>query len=186
MSTSKVHFSIPGHRSPGVGCEAPFEMLEACHERVQRMLALLSRARVYGKVHGCDESFINAINDVVRYFESAAPQHHLDEERHVFPIILKLNNYDLSETVIRLKKEHRRMKILWTSLRVIFSLVTKFKPQKPVFSTEENFLIDEFISIYEIHILVEERKIYPESIKRITDGELSDMSLDMMQRRGIK
>ena len=49
MSTSKVHFSVPGHRSPSVGYEEPFEMLDACHERVQRMLSLLGRARVYAK-----------------------------------------------------------------------------------------------------------------------------------------
>ena len=34
--------TLPGHRAPGAGFEAPFEMLDACHERVHRMLALLS------------------------------------------------------------------------------------------------------------------------------------------------
>lgn len=33
--------TLPGHRAPGAGFEAPFEMLDACHERVHRMLALL-------------------------------------------------------------------------------------------------------------------------------------------------
>ena len=34
---------LPGHRAPAAGCEAPFEMLGACHERVERMLGLIQR-----------------------------------------------------------------------------------------------------------------------------------------------
>ena len=34
---------LPGFLSPGAGFEAPFEMLAACHERVERMLTLLAR-----------------------------------------------------------------------------------------------------------------------------------------------
>jgi hypothetical protein len=42
-----VQITLPGHaRSPRPGFgEAPFEMLGACHERVERMLVLLARLR---------------------------------------------------------------------------------------------------------------------------------------------
>lgn len=33
----------PGFDSPAVGFEQPFDMLEACHERVRRSLSLLER-----------------------------------------------------------------------------------------------------------------------------------------------
>ena len=35
--------ALPGFNAPSVGFEQPFAMLEACHERVQRTLALLQR-----------------------------------------------------------------------------------------------------------------------------------------------
>jgi hypothetical protein len=31
------------HPGPGAGFDAPFEMLDACHQRVERMLVLLGR-----------------------------------------------------------------------------------------------------------------------------------------------
>lgn len=186
MSTTKVDFSVPGHRSPGVGYEAPFEMLEACHERVTRMLDLLARARSYGKENGCDESFISALTDVMRYFDHAAPQHHLDEERHVFPIVLAMNDAGLNETVARLQSDHKRMEVLWASVRTMFVQAEKLRPVPPVFSSEEDVLIDEFIAIYGQHISAEEGKVYPAGISQISASALTEMAADMMQRRGVK
>ena len=39
--------TLPGHRAPGAGYEAPFEMLDACHEQVERMLRLLHKLRAH-------------------------------------------------------------------------------------------------------------------------------------------
>ena len=41
--------SLPGMRSPGAGFDQPFEMLDACHDRVRRSLDLLRR-RAGGRV----------------------------------------------------------------------------------------------------------------------------------------
>ena len=82
--------SLPGMRSPGAGFDQPFEMLDACHDRVRRSLDLLRRLRDYlrGHGHGCDDSARQAARDVLRYFDIAAPLHHEDEELHVFPPLL--------------------------------------------------------------------------------------------------
>jgi hypothetical protein len=53
--------------------------------------------------HGHDAASRSAACDVLRYFDLAAPHHHLDEERHVLPPLLA---------------EHRRMEALWAVLRV--------------------------------------------------------------------
>ena len=83
MAQSSV--SLPGFASPGVGFEQPFEMLEACHERVQRSLALLQRLVDHVDRNGHDADSRSAARDVLRYFDIAGPHHHEDEERHVFP-----------------------------------------------------------------------------------------------------
>jgi hypothetical protein len=88
VHATAVGGGLPGHRSPSVGFEAPFEMLSACHERVERMLALLIKLRHHLSAHGWDDQAAKAATDVMRYFELAAPHHHLDEEMHVFPAIL--------------------------------------------------------------------------------------------------
>ena len=45
VHAAAVWTGLPGHRSPSVGFEAPFEMLSACHERVERRWALLIKLR---------------------------------------------------------------------------------------------------------------------------------------------
>ena len=69
---SQIKVNLPGFRSPAVGCDEPFEMLIACHERVQRMLDLLDRARMHALTKGCDADLNSAFTDVMRYFDLAA------------------------------------------------------------------------------------------------------------------
>ena len=75
------------HRTPSAGFDQPFEMLSACHERVQRSLALLQRLQDHLASHGADPQARDAARDVMRYFDIAAPAHHEDEERHVLPVL---------------------------------------------------------------------------------------------------
>lgn len=186
MATSNIQFIVPGHRSPSAGYEAPFEMLEACHERVQRMLSLLTRARAYGAEHGCDEPFENALKDVMRYFDKAAPQHHLDEELHVFPSVLAMNDQGLTEIVFRLQREHKKMDELWRQVRCVLNSVMNSNRDKPIFNEYENQLMDDFCSMYIRHISDEETKIYPISFHSLTMDDLLVMSKDMMVRRGVQ
>lgn len=62
-------------------------MMGACHERVQRVLDLLGRLRDHVARHEVDHEARQAARDGMRYFDVAAPQHHRDEERHVFPLL---------------------------------------------------------------------------------------------------
>ena len=92
VGTAALGLSLPGHRAPAVGPEAPFEMLEACHERMQRSLQLLQKLQDHLARHGHDASAVQAAQDVLRYFNLAAPLHHQDEELHVFPPLLALDD----------------------------------------------------------------------------------------------
>lgn len=94
--------ALPGFNAPSVGFEQPFAMLEACHERVQRTLALLQRLRAHVLEHGADVPAQQAARDVLRYFDIAAPLHHEDEELHVFPLLLAQGSPDVAALVRRL------------------------------------------------------------------------------------
>ena len=89
------------HSAPAVGFEQPFEMLEACHDRVRRSLDLLARLIVHVDRHGHDTQSRSAARDVLRYFDLAAPHHHEDEERHVFPRLLASGDDALVQAVQR-------------------------------------------------------------------------------------
>lgn len=96
-----------------MGFDQPFEMLEACHERVLRMLALLDRLRVHLRTKGCDDSARQAARDILRYFDQAAPLHHEDEELHVFPPLLEQGDAQTVALVQRLQREHGLMSADW-------------------------------------------------------------------------
>ncbi|MFP5465887.1 MAG: hemerythrin domain-containing protein, partial [Gammaproteobacteria bacterium] len=111
---------LPG---PAPGYEQPFAMLEACHERVHRMLDLLERLRAYLPDHGADRSARDAARDVMRYFDQAAPNHHRDEELHVFPPLLAGGDADTAALVRRLQQDHVRMESAWQSARAVLARI---------------------------------------------------------------
>lgn len=182
---SQIKVNLPGFRSPAVGCDEPFEMLIACHERVQRMLDLLDRARMHALTKGCDADLNSAFTDVMRYFDLAAPQHHLDEELHVFPIVLANGNQSQKELVALLIQDHETMANLWQSVRSILSEVLQTPRDLPIFNHRDNDLMDDFRNAYAKHISNEELSIYPVCIQYMTQDDFASMSEEMKVRRGI-
>src|SRR5205814_2154869 len=114
--TRLAGISAPGAK-PAAGFEQPFEMLQACHERLEQMLALLQRLREHVRSHGSDEQARQAARDVMRYFDTAAPRHHEDEELHVFPVLLALNDEGVTQVVAQLQQDHLQMEKRWHAAR---------------------------------------------------------------------
>ncbi len=171
-------------QGPAAGFEQPFEMLEACHDRVQRMLRLLERLQAHVQAQGADEQARQAARDVMRYFDQAAPQHHLDEERHVFPALLATGDPGLAQTVRQLLDDHGRMEALWPRARRTLSALgegslTGFEP------AQQDVLRD-FASLYERHIASEEQAAYPAARLALGEADLAAMAEDMMRRRGVR
>lgn len=68
--------------------DEPLEMLEACHERIEAQLKTLERLLDYLPRHGADEQACQAARNILRYFNQAGPNHHEDEERNLFPMLV--------------------------------------------------------------------------------------------------
>jgi hemerythrin-like domain-containing protein len=189
MSTTRATISVqlPGHRAPAAGYEAPFAMLHACHERVQRTLALLQRLHAHVAEHGGDAQAVQAARDVLRYFEQAAPQHHLDEERHVFAQVLALNDSALTQVVQRLQQDHLDMESSWSRVRAeLHHLVEAGEQVSPVWVENTRALFQEFVHLYERHMPDEEQLVFPAAEQAFSTDALAVMAQDMMQRRGVR
>jgi hemerythrin-like domain-containing protein len=189
MATSipLASITMPGHRAPGAGFEAPFDMLGACHERVERMLRLLAKLQHRVRVRGWDDGVASAARDVMRYFDVAAPLHHEDEERHVFPPLLAGDDAALRQVVQRLQQDHRTMETAWVAARAALACVAQAPPPGWAhFSPKEEATLDGFTRLYDRHLHEEDGLVYPVAQARLSAVDLRAMSADMMQRRGLE
>ena len=179
--------SLPGHSAPGVGLEAPFEMLAACHERVERMLALQARLQQHLLDKGCDEPARQAARDVMRYFDLAAPLHHQDEELHVFPPLLAGPHTGLHALVQRLIQEHRQMEAAWVQARSVLQAIADSSPAAgwTPLTPAQTQALEDFSVLYRQHLEDENTIAYPAAQAALPPEAVQAMSEDMMQRRGV-
>jgi hemerythrin-like domain-containing protein len=179
--------TMPGHHAPAAGFEAPFDMLGACHERVERMLGLLAKLQHHVRVRGWDESVASAARDVMRYFDLAAPLHHEDEERHVFPALLTGDDVALRQVVQGLQREHRQMETAWAQAREVLAGVAQQPPASWArFSPEDTVSLASFARLYDRHLREEDGLVYPAAQAALAPEALQAMSADMMRRRGLE
>lgn len=169
--------------APAAGFEQPFEMLEACHERVHRMLALLTRLREHLRSHGADDQARQAARDVMRYFDQAAPEHHRDEELHVFPPLLARGDPPTVAVVVRLQQDHLQMESRWKEARRVLAALAQ--GELPALGQADDAALDAFASLYAGHIRTEEQIAYPVAAALLGKEAIEQMSADMMQRRGV-
>lgn len=172
----------PGFSSPGAGFEDPFALMLACHERVQRTLRLLQKLQAHVHAQGNDAQAKEASQDVLRYFDKAAPLHHEDEERHVFPQLLLRKQPELTALVVRLQQDHQRMTALWKLARqplqaLALGLQTSLSPA-------DDQALNAFAGLYADHIRDEESMAYPQVQAVCTPEQLKHMGTDMAARRG--
>jgi len=170
--------------APAAGFEAPFEMLHACHERVERMMNLLAKLREHVRTHSADVQARQAAADVMRYFDVAAPEHHRDEERHVFPALLALNDPNVTHLVARLQREHVLMDARWAASRALLSGVAD--GTRTAFDADDERTLDTFGALYAGHVEAEESVAYPRARSTMGETALQAMSRDMMARRGVR
>lgn len=173
----------PPGGAPGPSFEQPFEMLLACHDRVERMLTLLGKLREHMLEFGADEKARQAARDVMRYFDKAAPQHHRDEELHVFPTLIGLQDLEVIQLVARLQIEHQEMASRWTIARSLLEEVES--GMRTRFNEADDAIFGAFATLYKDHMRAEETLAFPKAGAAMEPERLKAMSADMMSRRGV-
>jgi hemerythrin-like domain-containing protein len=167
------------HAAPAAGFDEPFAMLHACHERVQRMLALLQRLAEHLALQGADEQAAAAARDVLRYFDQAGPAHHEDEERHVLPRLRGAGEVALAE---RLHADHQQMTAQWQRLRArLLPLAERRELPLPPLGPDAL----RFAELYREHIEIEEGRAFPLAAAATPADAVAAMGEEMAARRGL-
>jgi hemerythrin-like domain-containing protein len=182
----RLNIDIPGHVAPAVGFEAPLEMLSACHHRVEQQCATLRRLVAHlGTTNGADADARVAVAAVLRYFDTAAKDHHADEEADLFPALVEsMAGSDavcIRQLIDALTLDHRALESHWQRLRLSLQGIAAGASWPPLASVD----VEPFIALYERHIAREERELLPMAQRLLTDEALERVGRAMRERRGI-
>jgi iron-sulfur cluster repair protein YtfE (RIC family) len=169
---------------PDAGFDAPFEMLAACHERVEHSLRLLERLAQHLTVHGADTQARDAARDVLRYFDVAAPQHHQDEERHVLPALRALGQGALAD---RLLNEHAQMAGAWAEARVhLLAVQAGDTSISRSDDADHRRAWRELARLYREHAALEDAIAFPAAAAALDAVQQQAMGDEMARRRGVR
>ncbi len=174
---------MPGHSSPSAGFEAPLEMLMACHQRIHKQCATLRRLVPHLEAHGSDARAREAAMQVLRYFETAAPHHHADEEQDLFPALLEsMAGSDavcLRELIDGLCAQHRELDARWRVLRPVLDRISSGDD-----AVLDSAAVEALAEAYAAHIQREEGELLPMAARLLGDAELQRIGAAMRGRRG--
>ena len=163
---------------PGSSYQQPFELLAACHERVERSLSLLARLCEHLATAGPDPAARDAARDVLRYFDIAAPLHHQDEELHVFPVLAA--DPVLAPVCARLQAQHREIEAQWQPLRALLQALD------PAELAALRQAAEAFERLHEEHLHSENALIFPAARALQDEADGQAMGIEMAARRGLR
>lgn len=178
--------TLPGFTAPAAGFDAPMEMLDACHDRVRRSLDRLERIAGRAAEDRIDDTVREAAADVLRYFDVAAPHHHEDEERHVFPLVLgTCGDASLHDAVRTLQLQHEEMRALWAAVRAPLEALSRGEDDR-AFDAAAREHAASFVALYRRHMPVEESLVFPFVAARLSREALDRIGAEMASRRGAR
>ena len=183
--------AFPGHTAPAAGFDAPLAMLAQCHRRFEQQCSTLQRLATHLPQHGADAQAQQAATAVMRYFDSAARQHHEDEEQDLLPAMIEaMAGSDavclrgLSET---LAAQHRGLETLWAAVRrelqPVGAAIADGSPGRAL--SLDATAVKALVNGYREHIALEEAQLLPMAARLLDDAALRRMGSAMRRRRGI-
>jgi len=169
--------------SPAATFDHPLEILSACHERVRRHCRLAGRIAEHLEDEGFDEQVRLAAQSVIRYFDVAGRDHHLDEEEDLFPAMLEhcAGRGGAESLVARLLGDHRKLDALWAEVRAILAELAEGREARI-----DPALAAAFAAAYDEHIREEEEVLFPLARASLPPPVLAALGASMARRRGVK
>jgi hemerythrin-like domain-containing protein len=158
----------------------PLGMLAACHRRIERQLATLGRLQRHLPGHGCDDDARAAARAILKYFDTAAPNHHADEEVSVFPRLRAMAPAAAEPLVAWLENDHVALAERWRRLRPLLASIAA--GARANLSPRE---VDGIRAAYDAHIAREEGELIPLAARTLDPAALAAIGREMTARRGV-
>ena len=159
------------------GFDDPLGMLAACHLRIHDKLATLERLQRHLPENGSDSDARATARSLLKYFDGAAPNHHADEERSLFPR-LAARAPDAQPLLDALQSEHLVLDVQWRHLRPLLSGIAA--GQRAVLPPGD---VRELLALYTAHLAREDDLLLPLAQDVFDADVLADIGREMAARR---
>ena len=160
------------------GSADPLTMLRACHDRIRRQLELLEHLCRRLPEFGCDDEARRAARNLLKYFDTAAPNHDADEEQSLFPRLSSAARAEASALLERLTVEHAELKTIWRLLRPDIAAIEAGK--RSVLTPDS---VRRIRQAYLNHLDGEEAELFPLAAARLDEATLREIGAEMTARR---
>jgi len=164
-------------QSGSVGFDDPLGMLKACHEKIRSHCQLLIDLCEYMKTHDADRDAIATGRKILKYFSTAAKNHHQDEELDIFPLIR--HSQTVHDLITQLEQDHQKLEKLW----LLFEPILEKDNLKKISLLETE--IKAFKQHYEEHIQTENNQLIPEAALLLSADQLIKIGKKMRARRAV-
>jgi hemerythrin-like domain-containing protein len=163
---------------------AVFEFLDNTHQEIQSQIKLLHALVDAIENEGLNQTNRARARRVLDYFNGEARQHHLDEEKHIFPALLVSQDAEIVQATEHLIQDHGWLEENW--IQIAPSLEAATGGNLWFDTAELRHALEVFEALYLDHILLEESIAYPEAKKRLAALDTAGMGREMAKRRALK
>lgn len=150
------------------------DALDRTHRQVMVVLGELAQLVEHLDRSGVDVHARKMAQDICKFFSGSARQHHADEERVVFPTLLRSPDAALIQHVLRLQQDHGWLEEDWLELEPQLQAVAEGYSWYDLDTLRAALPV--FEQLYREHIALEESLIYPEArrLRQLADQAVAE------------
>ncbi len=166
--------------------EQPLSLLRSCHDKIIHFSSSLYKLSQALHKDGWTPQLETSADQIRHYFNVAGPEHHKDEEEHLFPAVIALDpectqaqSMELITLINTMIKEHVESDLLWEELDKMLAERTA------EFNTLEQ-MAQQFARSMSEHARIENEQIFPYAEQHISEDLFKEMGQAIAKRRGVK
>jgi hemerythrin-like domain-containing protein len=157
------------------------DLLIDCHQKIRHFAAVVQKL---AHAEGASLSEISSAADsAYRYFTVSLPLHEADEEESLHPRLLSRGEQELAAALDSMCHQHQAIDDLIERLLPVLRLVASNPAALPQAHAELCTLSKALLEIFQGHLELEEKVIFPAVARTLSSTSQSEMLAEMQQRR---
>jgi hemerythrin-like domain-containing protein len=161
-----------------------FDFLDVTHQEIQKKLSQLKETIELATSDHLEKIDTKLLSEICHFFDTAVRQHHIDEERHVFPALIASGDEKLNAMAQQLYQDHGWLESNWMELAPMLKGLINHTMW---FNFEDlQHCFDVFLNLNIEHVKLEESIAYPSAKTSVWTWDSPGIGREMYVRRTVK